>query len=64
MLLATSRCVKPLCAALVRSTVDVQFRLIEGLLDAQVGDAGNLRATALRIRSANSRLASMSLPSI
>ena len=42
MLLATSRWVKPPGRALVRSTSMCELRLVEGLLDAQVDEAGNL----------------------
>ena len=41
-LLATSCWVKPSCCARLRSAIDVQLRLIERLLDAQVDHAGNV----------------------
>ena len=42
MLWATSRAVYPPCSALVRSTFDVECRIVHRLLNANIGQARNL----------------------
>ena len=56
-LLATSRCVNPICGGARAIDVDVQQRLVERLVDAQVDDAGHLRELDRPAPTANATVA-------